>query len=389
MPIAMSSTWCSRGQVLQDRQRLVPLVLGDVRVDRVGRDRLAGLVDDRDLDAGAEAGVEAHGGALARRGGQQQVAQVGGEHVDRLRLGALPQPHPQVDAEVDEDAGAPGPADGVGQPLVGRPAVVHDAEAVGDRLLVGGRQARAGDGVEALVVRVEGEVEDLFLLGPEHRQHAVRLEPAERLGEVEVVAVLLALLRLALADLGDEAALGPHPLAELADQVGVLGEALDQDRAGAVEGGGDVGHVLVEVRLGRLPRVGRRGVEQQVGQRLEAVLAGDLGLGPALGLVGEVEVLQPGLGVGGVDVRPQLVGELALLVDARENRRAPFLELAQVAEALVQRSQLRVVERAGRLLAVPGDERDGGTAVEKVHRGADLVVAHAEFRGDLRHDRPG
>src|SRR6202044_1075461 len=151
------------GQVLQDRQGLVPLVLGDVRVDRVGRDRLAGLVDDRDLDAGAEAGGKAHGGAPGGRGGQQQVAQVGGEHVDRLRLGALPQPHPQVDAEVDEDAGAPGPADGVGQPLVGGPAVVHDAEAVGDRLLVGGRQAGAGDGVEALVVRVEGEVEDLFL----------------------------------------------------------------------------------------------------------------------------------------------------------------------------------------------------------------------------------
>jgi hypothetical protein len=63
----------------------------------------------------------------------------------------------------------------------------------------------------------------------------VRLEPAERLGEVEVVAVLLALVRLPVADLRLEAALGPHALAELADEVGVLAEALDENGAGAVE----------------------------------------------------------------------------------------------------------------------------------------------------------
>jgi hypothetical protein len=103
----------------------------------VGRDRLAGLVDDGDLDAGAEAGVQAHGGALAGRGGEEQVLQVGGEDVDGLRLGALPQAHAQVDAEMHEDAGAPGPAHRVVEPLVGGAALVTDAEAVGDGLLVG------------------------------------------------------------------------------------------------------------------------------------------------------------------------------------------------------------------------------------------------------------
>ena len=86
----------------------------------------------------------------------------------------------------------------------------------------------------------------------------MRLELAERLGEVEVVAVLLAVLRLALADLGDQVALGPHALAERADQVGVLGEALDEDRAGAVERGGDVRDVLVQVAFRGRARVGGR-----------------------------------------------------------------------------------------------------------------------------------
>ena len=133
------------------KQRLVPLVLRDVRVDRVGRDDLAGRVDDGDLDAGAEAGVEAHRGALPGRGGEEQVLEVGGEDVDGLGLGGLPQAHAQVDAEVDEDAGAPGPADGVFQPLVGGTALVADAERVGDRLLVGGadRPLRFGAGARS------------------------------------------------------------------------------------------------------------------------------------------------------------------------------------------------------------------------------------------------
>jgi hypothetical protein len=77
------------GQRGQGGDRLVPLVLRDVRVDDAGVDHLAGRVHHGDLDAGPEARVEAHGCAGAGRGGQQQVAQVGCEHPDRLVLGDL------------------------------------------------------------------------------------------------------------------------------------------------------------------------------------------------------------------------------------------------------------------------------------------------------------
>ena len=59
--------------------------------------------------------------------GEQQVAQIGGEHPHRLLLGGVPQPHPQIDAEVDLDLGAPGPARGLGEPFVARTAAIGDA----------------------------------------------------------------------------------------------------------------------------------------------------------------------------------------------------------------------------------------------------------------------
>ena len=172
---------------------------------------------------------------------------------DRLLLGRLPQPHPQVHAEADQDPGPPGPADGVGQPAVGRPAAVGDAEALGDPPLVvavaagAGAPARRGLGAPGIQV----EVEHLLLLAAEQRQDAVRGQPGERLGEIEVVGELGARLLLALAHPGDQPAARPHPLAQHADQVRVLGEPLDQDRPRAVQRRRGVGHALVRVDVGR------------------------------------------------------------------------------------------------------------------------------------------
>ena len=69
----------------------------------------------------------------------------------------------------------------------------------------------------------------------------MRGELGERLGEGEVVGVLRALGLLALPDGGDEPSARPHALAQLADEVGVLGEALHEDGPGAVQRGGGVG----------------------------------------------------------------------------------------------------------------------------------------------------
>ena len=319
------------------------------------------------------------------RRGQQQVAEVGGEHPNGLVLGPLPQPHPQVDPEVDQDAGAPRPAHGLGQPPVGRAARVGDAEPAGDGLLVRRRRPRHRH-VRRLVLGVHGQVEDLFLLAAERGEDAVRRQPGERLGEVEVVGELRARLLLAVAHPGDEPPRRPHPLPQFADQVGVFGEALHQDGAGPVQGGLRVGDAPVRVDVGRrlLLRVAGGPGQQQLGQRLQAGFAGDLRLGPALRLVGQVDVLQAGLGVGGHDLPLERVVELALRPDRLQDRGPPLVQLAQVAEPFLQRAELRVVQRPGHFLAVAGDERHRGPAVEQLDRGGDLALPHAELIGDPR-----
>ena len=76
--------------------------------------------------------------------------------------------------------------------------------------------------------------------------------------------------------------------------------------------------------------------------------------------------------------------ELALLADRVEDDRAPLLQLAQIVQPLLERAQLRVVERAGRFLAIARDERHRRAAVEQGDRGLDLLLADAELSAIFR-----
>src|SRR5436305_1503447 len=81
---------------------------------------------------------------------------------------------------------------------------------------------------------------------------------------------------------------------------------------------------------------------------------------PALRLERQVEVLQLLLLPARLQPRAQRVRQLPLLVDARDHRLAPLRQLAEVAPPLLDLPDLGLVERAGALLAIAGDERDGG-----------------------------
>ena len=210
----------------------------------------------------------------------------------------------------------------------------------------------------------------------------------QRLAEIEIVLELLAFGFLAGAHGGRHQSVRPHLLAQRADQVGVLGETLHQDRACAVERRSGIGHLLVGIDEGRSRslRIVLRLGQQQFGQRFEAGLPGNLGLGAALRLERQIDVFQPSLAVGGEDCRFQRGIELALFADRIENRGATLFQFAQIVQALFQRAQLRVVERAGDFLAVSRHERHRGAAVEQRHRRLDLLFANAEFFRDLPID---
>ncbi|GAA5608236.1 hypothetical protein Sgri01_06600 [Streptomyces griseus] len=372
-------------EVRELRQRLVPPVRGHVRVDHIGGHHLAGGVDDRDLHPRTETGVQAQRGAGTGRGGEQKVAQVRGEDPHRLVLRRRAQPQPQVDAQVHLDPGPPRPPHGVAQPLVARAAPVGDLETAGDHVLVRGRAGLLG---RLRLLRLQHQVEHVLLLAAQHREHPVRGQRGERLGEGEVVGELRARLLLALADLRREPAARPHPLAQLAGQVGVLGEPLGEDRPGPVQGGGRVRDALVAVheRGGGGERIDRGIAEQTVRQRFEPGLPGDLRLRPPLRLERQVDVLQAGLGLGGPDGRLQRRVELALFPYGIEDRRTPLLQLPQIPQPFLQRAQLRIVEGFGRLLAVARDERHGRSAVEQLDGRPDLSLTYAELLGDPAFD---
>ena len=162
-------------------------------------------------------------------------------------------------------------------------------------------------------------------------------------------------------------ALAPKPVTQLADQRGVLGPAFGEDVAHAVEHGRNVRETAVRIheRGGLDRRHPDRIREQQVGERLDAGLAGDHRLGPALLLERQVEVFEFLLGRRGIDGGAQIGCQLALFGDALEHRRAAFFQFAQVAQAGFEFAQLDVIEVVGRFLAVARDEGNGGAAVEQ------------------------
>jgi hypothetical protein len=87
-----------------------------------------------------------------------------------------------------------------------------------------------------------------------------------------------------------------------------------------------------------------------------------------------------------VDGGAQRGRELALFVDALEHRGAAVFQLAQVAQAGFQLTQLDVVQALGGLLAVAGDERHRGAAVQQFNGGIDLRRPNLQLGGDLQND---
>ena len=84
--------------------RAAHVVLRRERIDGRRRQQLAGAVDDGDLDAGADAGIEPHRRARAGGRGQQQVLQIAGKDLDRLLLGPLAQLAHQVERQATATA---------------------------------------------------------------------------------------------------------------------------------------------------------------------------------------------------------------------------------------------------------------------------------------------
>jgi hypothetical protein len=220
------------------------------------------------------------------------------------------------------------------------------------------------------------------------REQTVRGNLADRFGVVEVVAEFRAFVLLALDDFRADLTVLPRPFAQAVDERGVFGDRFHEDLARAVERGFHVGDAFLRIDESRCAffRRDRRIVAQRERERFEAGFARDLRLGAALGLVRQIEVFEARLGVGFEDALAQGVVELALFVDAGEDRGAAIFEFAQVAETFFEQAQLRVVEPAGDFLAVARDERHGRAAVEQFHGSFYLRRLRGDVLGDAVFD---
>ena len=392
-------------QPAQRVQRTLPVLPRLVRVDGRGVEHLAGGVDDRDLDAGADARIQPHHRARAGRRGQQQVAQVVGEDLDRHRLGRFAQAGAEVALPAQAQLDPPGPGDGLADQLVARPAPMAPAEVARDAALgqrdrrprcprsrqgCRGRRRR-GQLRRQRIGRHQLRVQPRLRAAAQHRERSVARDAVDRLRIVEVAAELGSVrvaAVLARRQRAAQHALDPQPLAQRADQRRVLGPALGEQVAHAVERRLRVGKAGIGADEGGGfgQRVQHRVGEEPVGQRLQPRLARDLALGAAPRLVRQVQVFQLLLGRRGLDGSLELGAELALLGDALQHRGAAVFQLAQVGQSRFERAQLGVVEAVGGLLAVAGDEGHGGAAVEQLDGGAHLRGSRAEFGGDLLRD---
>src|SRR5205085_5078578 len=112
-------------------------------------------------------------------------------------------------------------------------------------------------------------------------------------------------------------------------------------------------------------------------QWLETRFAGELSFRPPFWPIWQVKILEPRLAVRRLDGTLERAVEFSLLTDAIEDRGATLVQLSQIPQPLLERTQLGVIERPGGLLAVAGNKGHRRSAVEQRDRGGDLLLADA------------
>src|SRR6516162_29901 len=127
--------------------------------------------------------------------------------------------------------------------------------------------------------------------------------------------------------------------------------------------------------------------EKRLCQWFEARFARDLSFRPPLRPIGQIKIFEPRLAVRGLDCMLECGVEFSLLTDAVEDNGPTLVQLAQIPKSLLERTQLGVIERSGRLLSVAGNKGHGRSAIEQRDGSSDLLLADAQFFGDAEVDR--
>ena len=126
-----------------------------------------------------------------------------------------------------------------------------------------------------------------------------------------------------------------------------------------------------------------------VRERPKAFLRGDAATRPAFLLVRTVKILHRHERFGVLNLFSKLRRKLPLLLNGAQDRLLPLFEVPERRKLPGKRSELLVIQGAGRLLAVARDERDRIAFVEELHGRLDLPFLYAECLCDLSDDIHG
>ena len=350
-----------------------------VGVDDVVCEEFAGLVDDGDLAAGAQAGVDAEDGDGASWRAEEKVEEVVAEDLNCVGIGAFL----ELEAELGLDGGAE-------QAL---PAVFDSQEEVRGPVAFCAEDVSAEEGGCTERLQFDEEVEDALAFTAAYGEHAVG---GDGFGSLAVVVVHLEFCLLVdgvkrLA--ADDDALVVHELAGNFAEVSGLADDFGHDVAGSFECilGGEDGFFGIDEGGGEGTEGSSGGllVPQVEGKRLQALFAGDGGFGAALGPVGQVKVLQLALVEGRFDAELEVVGKLTLFCDGGKYGFTSCGEVAEVGELLLDGADLDLVEVAGCFLTIACDEGDCAAFVQQSDDGNKALQGEVEGGGKVLEDGGG
>ena len=196
-------------------------------------------------------------------------------------------------------------------------------------------------GLATVVFRIanhNGVGKHAFIAPPEDGKRTMGWHLFQWLDMVEVVAELGTFIFLAVHHGDLELPLLPDKVTQLTQEFRILGKAFHQNVAGTIKRGLGVGNtgLIIDIAFRCALWLQRGVVIQGIGQGLQTGFTGNLRFGSALGLIRQVEVFEAVLGVRRIDAGTQLIGQLALLLNAVEDRGTTVFQLTQITQAVFQ-----------------------------------------------------
>ena len=165
----------------------------------------------------------------------------------------------------------------------------------------------------------------------------------------------------------------------------ILAEPFGDDVASPGQGFFRRCHPLFGIDVGRSLDVGVHGplIKKASGQRLQSLFPGNGGPGPAFGPEGQINILQNGQGLGGLDFLLQGLRELPSFLHGLENGLPALVQLQELTHPIPDRGHGHLIQGPGGFLPVAGDKGHRGPVVQEVGRGFNLSGGQTQFLGNF------